>query len=439
MTTKDQQSLVADPSGSWLSRYKRVRGRSLELAGFLSDADASAQSMADASPAKWHLAHTSWFFEEFVVVPAVVGAVRFDSAFAYLFNSYYNAIGKRHPREKRGLLTRPSLATVLAYRDHVDRQMQQVLAAPNAAQAALLHLGLAHEEQHQELLLTDILHLFSESPLQPAFRASELLLTPKESVAPINWVRFDGGLVDIGQNNQAFGFDCEGPHHQAVLRPYCLADRAVTNGDWIAFIEAGAYSQPAIWLSDGFDAVTRHEWSAPLYWHWREGQWWTMTLRGPQPVDRDAPVCHVSFYEADAYASWSGARLPTEQEWEHSATACSLAGNFGDSNRFRPKPQPAQPDQETAQLLGMFGDVWEWTASAFLPYPGFQIADGAVGEYNGKFMSGQMVLRGGSCASSAGHVRASYRNFFQPDKRWQFSGLRLARDTDSRAPSQSYK
>ena len=404
-------------------RYQAVRDRTASLAEGLSDADATAQSMEDASPAKWHLAHTSWFFESFILTDCLKDYSVFHPQYEYLFNSYYEAVGERHARPRRGLLTRPSLDEVMAYRAHVDEAMQRLLQqAPAPALAALVDLGLHHEQQHQELFLTDILHLFAQNPLKPGYGPGQPLLAEDGALPPSGWHRHEGGLVRVGHEGGRFAFDCEGPAHEVYLRPFELAHRAVTNGEWRTFMEDGGYASPVHWLSDGWETVNREGWEAPLYWQKTEDGWSSMTLRGFQPVDPDAPVTHVSFYEADAYASWAGYRLPTEHEWEAVAAAEAPDGNFAGSGRLRPRAQRSEG------LTGLYGDVWEWTASPFTAYPGFTPSAGAVGEYNGKFMSGQMVLRGGSCVTPENHLRATYRNFFHPCKRWQFSGLRLARD-----------
>ncbi|MBW8814741.1 MAG: L-histidine N(alpha)-methyltransferase [Caulobacterales bacterium] len=404
-----------------LARYRTVRRGSEALTRSLTPEDMGAQSMPDASPTKWHLAHTTWFFETFMLAPHLAGYRPFDPRFGYLFNSYYEAVGPRQPRPARGLITRPSLADVLAYRAHVDAGMERLLADGPGALADLLDLGLAHEEQHQELILMDILHLFAQSPLSPAFAP------PRRSEAtearPLGWTGFAGGLVDIGHPGEAFAFDNESPRHRVWLEPFRLADRLVTNGEWLAFMAAGGYARPELWLSDGWALAREEGWHAPLYWRQAEdGGWRVMGLHGLRSLDPAAPVSHVSYYEADAYAAWAGARLPSEAEWEHAAASVPTAGIFLGSGLLEARPAAGEG------LGQLFGDLWEWTRSGYLPYPGFRPAAGAVGEYNGKFMSGQFVLRGGACVTPSGHVRASYRNFFYPHQRWMFSGVRLAKD-----------
>ena len=405
-------------------RYKSVRAASLALAAPLSDADATVQSMPDASPAKWHLAHTTWFFESMVLTPHSSNYRAFDERYNFLFNSYYESVGERHPRPLRGLLTRPTLEEVRAYRAHVDAAMTALFQrAPLESVLEIIELGCHHEQQHQELLLTDILHLFGQNPLRPAYRESVPL--PVEPLhRTLAYRDFSGGLFEMGHEGSEFAFDCEGPRHAVQLEPYRLADRLVTNGEWAEFIADDGYRNPLLWLSDGWARVAAEGWAAPLYWEARDGEFWSMTLRGTQPLDPDAPVAHVSYFEADAFASWAGRRLPTEAEWEVAARALPVSGNFVDSGRLRPRPAAAAQ----GELRQMFGDVWEWTRSAFMPYPRFRAMAGALGEYNGKFMSGQFVLRGGSCVTPEDHVRATYRNFFAPHARWQFSGLRLAED-----------
>jgi len=404
--------------------YRTVRQASAALAASLSDADATVQSMPDASPAKWHLAHTTWFFESMVLVPHMPNYRVFDANFEFLFNSYYESIGARQPRPRRGMITRPTLAAIRAYRDHVDAAVSGLLERePPAAVATLIELGCQHEQQHQELLLTDILHLFAQNPLRPAYKDPVPIAVEQAVTGAPGYVAFEGGLVEIGHGQRGFAFDCERPRHRVFLEPFRLADRLVTNAEWMEFIADGGYRNALLWLSEGWASVQAEAWSMPLYWEERDGEYSTMTLRGAQAVDPSAPVAHVSYFEADAFARWAGRRLPTEAEWEHAAQGLATAGNFADSGRLRPKPAAAG-----SELRQMFGDVWEWTQSAYLPYPRFRPFDGALGEYNGKFMSGQFVLRGGSCVTPPGHIRASYRNFFPPATRWQFSGLRLAED-----------
>ena len=407
-------------------RFAQVRAATRALVAPLSAEDCAIQSMPDASPAKWHLAHTTWFFETFILDAARPGRTPFHPRFRVLFNSYYNAVGDKHPRPQRGLLSRPSLDEVLAYRDSVEGELQQLLGAGALAPEllALVELGVQHEQQHQELILTDLKHMLSCNPLRPAYQP-QWPLTPVRARA-MRWHRFEGGARTIGHPGDAFCFDNETPRHTVWLHDFELASHPVTNGEWLAFMEDGGYRRPELWLSAGWDAVTTRGWNAPQYWEQVDGAWHTFTLHGMAPVEPNTPVCHVSFYEADAYAHWADARLPTEAEWEAASQAATPDGNFLESGALHPLAlREAPPEGRIAQ---MFGDVWEWTRSDYAPYPGFRPAPGAVGEYNGKFMSSQYVLRGGSCATPRSHIRPTYRNFFPPDARWQFSGLRLARD-----------
>ncbi len=408
-----------------LDSYFDVRQQSLNLTANLTDADATVQSMADASPAKWHLGHTTWFFETLVLSPEYGADCVFDPVFALLFNSYYESLGARHPRPRRGMLTRPSLEKVLSYRAYVDEVIGKLLRSDiSAAAETRLILGMHHEQQHQELLLTDILHLFAQNPLYPAYKMPEPLVCDAPDVQIQKMIAYNGGVIKIGHSGGGFAFDCEEPRHETLLRPYRLANRLVTNGEWMAFIEDGGYKNSLLWLSDGWDYVQENGWQAPGYWRMHNGAWHAMTLRGFQPVDTMSPVCHISYFEADAFARWSSKRLPSEAEWENAASTILPEGNFVESGRLRPGAVAV----ETDRLMQIYGDVWEWTHSPFCAYPGFKPLAGAVGEYNGKFMSGQYVLRGGSCVTPGNHIRPTYRNFFQPEKRWQFSGLRLAED-----------
>jgi ergothioneine biosynthesis protein EgtB len=408
---------LALPPLPLMRRYRDVRARTAALAAPLSPEDCALQSMPDASPVKWHLAHTAWFFETFVVAPRVPGYRPFDPAFRMLFNSYYHAVGERHPRPERGMLSRPSLDAVLAYRRHVDDAMRECCerARNDAALASLIELGLAHEEQHQELILTDVLHLLSRNPLAPAYDAEGA--PPAHAAREMRWIRYRAGLANIGHAGDGFAFDNEMPRHRVWLESFALASRPATNAEYAAFIDDGGYRRPELWLSLGWDAVTAQGWSAPLYWIHDADRWRSFTLHGVTDLDPNAPVAHISFFEADAYARWAGARLPTEFEWEAVAArgTDARAGDAWDAGAG------------LASALA-HGDVWEWTSSSYAPYPGFRVAPGAVGEYNGKFMCNQYVLRGGSSATPPGHARITYRNFFAPDARWQWSGVRLARD-----------
>ena len=408
------------------ARYRTVRAATGALTQNLSAEDCAIQSMPDASPVKWHLAHTTWFFETFVLGPNLRHYRQFDPAFRVLFNSYYNAIGDRHPRPERGMLSRPGLDEVLDYRRHVDESMDRLVddADLPAAVEALIELGTHHQQQHQELILTDLKHLLSRNPLKPTYQKPWPLTPIRARVR--GWISHDAGLAELGHAGPGFSFDNEGPRHRVWLDAFSIATHPVTHGDFVEFVEDGGYHRPELWLSAGWDLVNARGWQAPDYWERRDGQWLTFSLHGMVPVDPHAPVCHVSFYEAEAFARWAHERLPTEAEWEVAAGNASLDGNFLESGALHPlAPREAPADGMPAQI---FGDVWEWTRSDYGPYPGFRTAEGAVGEYNGKFMSGQYVLRGGSCATPQSHIRATYRNFFPPDARWQFSGVRLARD-----------
>ena len=408
------------------SGYRQTREATTSLVSSLSPEDCAAQSMEDASPAKWHLAHTTWFFETFVLAAADPEYAPFDPAYRYLFNSYYNTVGEQYPRPRRGLLTRPDLATIRRYRDSVDEALAERLAAGGLPEALLevIELGIHHEEQHQELLLTDILHLLSLNPLRPAYR--ENLEAPDQGTpAPLSWQRGAEGIQSIGHRGGGFGFDNESPRHKILVPAHELASRLVCNADFLEFMEDGGYTTPELWLSEGWSLCAQEGWKAPLYWERIDGHWQNFGLGGLSPLVPDEPVCHVSFFEADAFARWAGARLPTEAEWELAAGQPAATDNLFDERRLRPRG--AGPS-EASLPRQLFGDVWEWTASPYQAYPGYRPGPGAVGEYNGKFMANQFVLRGGSCVTPRGHIRASYRNFFPAHARWQWSGLRLARD-----------
>ena len=430
METRDSAVLSPlrrkEPQGSAALRekYRQVRAQTESLCRPLLDEDYVIQTGAHVSPPKWHLAHTSWFFERFLLEPHLPGYQVFDPHYAYLFNSYYEQMGGFHPREQRGWLSRPPLADVWHYRAHVDDGMLAVFAEMSAADhadlAARIQLGCNHEQQHQELLLMDIKHNFAVNPMRPVYQTA-----PSRTVGAgeaLHWVELEGGLTSIGHGNGAFAFDNEMPRHSIFLRPYRLASRLVTNGEYMEFIKSGGYERAHHWLSDGWRSARDQQWGAPLYWERIEGQWWHMTLAGMRPVEEKEPVCHVSFYEADAYARWAGKRLPSEMEWEYATRGQAVTGNFLESGRYHPVAAEGGGDA----LIQLFGDVWEWTCSAYAPYPGYRAPNGAIGEYNGKFMCNQLVLRGGACVTPRAHIRASYRNFFYPADRWQFSGIRLA-------------
>ncbi|WP_406697148.1 ergothioneine biosynthesis protein EgtB [Singulisphaera sp. Ch08] len=410
-------------------RYDEVRRRTSSLCAPLETEDYVVQSMPDASPAKWHLAHTSWFFETFVLKAASADEV-VSEKYAYLFNSYYNAIGERTPRAERGLLSRPTVAEVYRYRAAVDERMRTLLERADEPLlrrlGATIVLGLNHEQQHQELILTDLKYLFSRNPLRPVYREARLVGGAEAS--PLRWQRFEEGLRQIGHEDNGFAFDNEMPRHSVFVQSFQLADRLVTNEEFRVFVDDGGYDQPRFWLSDGWNARQSHGWTAPLYWERAEDQQWRiMTLAGLRDLEPNEPVCHVSYYEADAFARWAVARLPSEAEWEVAAEGAEVRGNLLEEEHFH--PQPLARDRTEAGLHQLFGDVWEWTRSPYSPYPGYRPAPGALGEYNGKFMCNQMVLRGGSCATPRSHIRSTYRNFFPPDARWQFSGIRLANDS----------
>lgn len=448
-----------------LRRYFRLLEMTDRICEPLTVEDCVVQTSIECSPIKWQLGHTAWFFETFVLTPHVRGYRVFHPKFGYLFNSYYNTIGARTPRDMRGLMSRPTLAEVFAYRDHVYRSMERLISEGSRdvlqTIGPLIIMGINHEQQHQELMLTDVKTVLAMNPLRPVYRAREIIsATP----APLNWISFDEGLIEIGAKPPPFQgggqhiigpasgvfndfyFDNEAPRHRQYIEGFALADRLITNGEYKDFIADAGYSNPTLWLSDGWAECRSNAWHAPKYWELYEGEWWAMTLQGFRPVEDSEPVTHISFYEADAYATWRGARLATEFEWEFAAKDLPIEGNFLDDENFHPIPDVARIADDATLVRDptagsqtnvcatspaqMFGDSWEWTRSAYLPYPGYKVAEGALGEYNGKFMSNQMVLRGGSCVTPRDHIRATYRNFFPPESRWQFSGIRLARDTN---------
>ncbi len=425
--TEDLEARRAGLAG----RYRQVRALTEVLAGPLSPEDQTVQTMPDVSPTKWHRGHTSWFFETFLLEPGLVDYGACHPAYAYIFNSYYEAVGARHPRAERGLVSRPGAADVGRYRAHVDEAMDRLLDVDLAADVLdLVDLGLNHEQQHQELLLMDIKHVLSKNPLRPAYRDADD--GPPRSSADVvkpGWIEHQGGTVEVGHAGDRFGYDNEFPRHLTHLVPFALADRTVTCAEWLAFMDDGGYARPDLWLSDGWAVVQAEHRTAPLYWSADADGWRVFGLGGDQPVDPAEPVCHVDYYEADAFARWSGARLPTETEWETIAADCPVDGNLLEPTiDGSPDGRAPHPVGSAAGSWQLFGDVWEWTASAYSPYPGFRPASGAVGEYNGKFMVNQYVLRGGSCATPADHIRSTYRNFFPAGARWAFSGVRLARD-----------
>jgi len=411
-----------------LVRYLAVRSFTAELCETLSAEDCCLQSMPDASPVRWHLAHTSWFFETFLLKQNPAYRV-FNEHYEILFNSYYNAVGEQFPRHQRGLLSRPGLDETFAYREHVDQSVADWLTSDREVEVSqVIELGIQHEQQHQELILTDLKHLFSLNPLLPTFREG---IQQRVQATSIDWLAQDEGIYEIGHAGDGFAYDNEGPQHRVFLEPFTIANRPVTSGEFLQFVEDDGYSRPELWLSLGWDRVQAEGWSRPLYWFKSDGRWQEFTLAGLRPLDLQAPVAHVSYFEADAFARWTDARLPTEAEWEVAAHEVPLQGNFADTLlagnlALHPSGPVADSSQAAGQAEQMFGDVWEWTSSPYTAYPGYRAAPGALGEYNGKFMCNQYVLRGGSVATSASHIRLTYRNFFPPEARWQFSGFRLA-------------
>ncbi|MFQ6103000.1 MAG: ergothioneine biosynthesis protein EgtB [Candidatus Glassbacteria bacterium] len=413
---------------SMLDAYQVVRGFSRRLTEPLTAEDQVVQTMTEVSPTKWHLAHTTWFFEAFILREAIKNYRPYDPEYHYLFNSYYNSVGRQFSRQKRGLLSRPNVEKVWKYRDYIDLQMEEFLDSTAdellKEYLPIIQLGLHHEQQHQELILTDIKHVFAINPLKPVYH--EQGMPPSGRKLPLEWIPYPEGLCEVGHGGDGFAYDNEMPRHKVYLNGFLLSSRLITNGEYIEFIEDGGYERPEFWLSDGWNTAIRQRWKAPLYWERRGGDWWMMTIAGMRKVVCEEPVCHVSYYEADAYASWAGARLPTEAEWEVHAGNAPVAGNFVEDGYYHPVPLIGDDAEGVPKQL--FGDVWEWTRSAYVPYPGYRALPGALGEYNGKFMSNQQVLRGGSAVTSSTHIRATYRNFFHPWYRWQFMGFRLAKD-----------
>ncbi len=413
-------------------RYRQIREQTESLCAPLMTEDYVVQSMPDVSPTKWHLAHTTWFYETFLLLPHASGYVPVDPRFAYLFNSYYVTVGDRHCRQHRGLLSRPAVSEIRAYRRRVDDAMLAWLAQVDDGQlhevAPLIELGLHHEQQHQELMLTDIKHVFWANPLHPAYRATTA--DHASDARSMQWIGYPGGVCSIGHRDESFCFDNELPAHRVLVQPFALASRLVTNGEYRRFVDAGGYDQAPLWLSDGWATVQQERWRAPLYWIEHNGDWLQHTLGGVLPLDDHQPVCHLSYFEADAFARWAGVRLPTEAEWEIASAQVPIEGNFAETARYQPAAMNLTDGRAAAKpaLHQMFGDAWEWTQSSYSPYPGYTPLPGAVGEYNGKFMCNQFVLRGGSCVTPAAHIRRTYRNFFPPAARWQFTGLRLGRN-----------
>jgi ergothioneine biosynthesis protein EgtB len=411
----------------WINRFNEVRNFSLKICGPLVTEDFVIQSMPDVSPTKWHLAHTSWFFETFILREADKNYKSLHPQYNFLFNSYYVQVGERHTRAYRGLLSRPTVKDVFEYRNYIDKNIINFLETCSKEDfdnfVKVFEIGLHHEQQHQELMITDIKHVFSVNPLKPIYLEKENEIG--NEVPSIRWIDFDEGIFEIGTDGKEFSYDNESPRHREFVESFRLGNRLITNAEYLEFINDNGYKKPELWLSDGFAAVENEGWSAPMYWEKKENEWWNFTLTGFKKVNPAEPVCHVSFYEADAFARWAGARLPTEAEWEVAANNIELNGNFVENENFH----PVSLSNNDEQFYQMFGDVWEWTRSSYTPYPGFTTLPGALGEYNGKFMSSQMVLRGGSCATSHSHIRKTYRNFFPPNARWQFMGIRLAKNS----------
>lgn len=412
---------ISEETLASIRSFQQVREQSVRLTDNLTVEDMMAQSMPDASPVKWHLAHTTWFFETFLLKPHYRGYHPFHPQFEYLFNSYYDSVGSRHPRPQRGLLTRPGIEEIMNYRAYVDEHLASLLERHNEKISEVLAVGLHHEMQHQELMQTDVLHLLSHNPLRP--EVYDLIETLPAKFQMFKMVEFEGGLVAVGDSGDGFAYDCERPSFKTFLTPFSLSSRLITNGEWLEFVKDDGYQNSLLWLADGWDCKAKQSWTAPLYWHFIDGAWFEYGFNGLQPLNKNAPVCHISYYEADAFARWANKRLPREHELEFCAQQQLIAGNFLESGAHTPLPS-----SDSAPINQLYGDVWEWTQSAFLPYPKFSAAQGALGEYNAKFMSNQMVLKGGSCATPQAQMRPSYRNFFHPYQRWQFSGLRLADD-----------
>ena len=431
-TAQPRSRESSSPAKDLLARFHEVRNFSAKLAENLAPEDCVVQSIPDVSPTKWHLAHTTWFFETFILKKWKAGYRDAVPEYAYLFNSYYNAAGTMHRRDLRGLISRPTVDETKKYRASVNADIDELVSSADEKLfreiEPILILGIHHEQQHQELLITDIKHVFAQNPLYPVFRGRDAALRRPDGAArrPYQFVEFDETTIEVGHDGNDFCYDNELPRHRALVLPFALANRLVTNAEYLEFMRDKGYSRSEFWLSLGWMTVNEQSWRAPFYWIERDGEWWNFTLSGLRKVEANEPITHLSYFEADAFANWAGARLPTEFEWERAAAKIDIEGNFVESERFHPAPLSESP--RDGQLAQMWGDVWEWTRSSYSPYPGYRAEPGALGEYNGKFMCNQYVLRGGSCATSRTHIRKSYRNFFQPEKRWQFMGIRLARD-----------